>query len=331
VSAALQLPKFAELQKLEGPYAILRPMPPGEPAGSQSADSGFGKLDGPAGDLYLLALTDDLILIPRLEDAARRLGGRARIAGRPEDLSVRSESLPRPVPLTEPLEGGDAEFVRRIVDERPGLILVDLSSKAIPWQTWIQVLKTSAATRRIPIVAFGPHVEGEALERARGAGADLVVTRGELHASLAEIISAWARPPDLEGIALGCREPLSQEARRGLEQLNRGEFFEAHETLEHAWKAEAGPGRELLRSLIQVAVAYLQLERGNRRGAQKILLRLRQWLDPLPSPCRGVDVESLRAQMETLRNALATPDGRDLEQIVRLAFRPIPWADERRR
>jgi CheY-like chemotaxis protein len=285
-------------------------------------------VDGPAGDLYLLALTDDLFLIPRLEDAARSLGGRARIAGRPEDLRVHSQPAWRAVPLTEPLEGGDAEFLRTIAEERPGLILVDLTSRAIPWESWIQVLKTSAATRRIPIVAFGPHVESEALAQARRAGADLVIPRGELQASLAEIIGAWARRPDAAGMAQGCREPLTSEGRRGLELLNRGEFFEAHETLEHAWMSETGAGRELLRSLIQVAVAYLQIERGNRRGAQKILLRLRQWLDPLPSPCRGLDVEALRRQMETLRDLLADPGDHEAAEIIRLAFHPIPCVEE---
>ena len=285
-------------------------------------------MDEPAGDLFVLALTDDLFLIPRLEDTVRKLGGRARIAGRPEDLGVHSQAAARRVPLTEPLEGAEGEFIRRIVEERPSLILFDLTNTTIPWEGWIQVLKTSAATRRIPIAAFGPHVEHEPLERARAAGADLVLSRGELHATLPDILRTWARRTDPAALARGCQEPLSPQARRGLEQLNREEFFEAHETLEHAWIAEAGPGRELLRSLIQVAVAFLQVERGNQRGAQKMLLRVRQWLDPLPSPCRGVDVASLRSQMEALRQALGRPEASDPAELVRSIFRPIQWSEK---
>jgi CheY-like chemotaxis protein len=285
-------------------------------------------VDEPAGDFYLLALTDDLFLIPRLEDVTHALGGRLRLAARPEDLGVHGQAAARTVPLTEPLEGAEAVFLRQIVEDRPGLILFDLSSKAIPWETWIQVIKTSAATRRIPIVAFAPHVERGPLERARAAGADLVLSRGELQATLPEVLRTWAKRRDPAALARGCQEPLSPEAVRGLEQLNRGEFFKAHETLEHAWIGEDGPGRELLRSLIQVAVAYLQVERGNRRGAEKMLLRLRQWLDPLPSPCRGVDVASLRSQMETLREVLERSDGTDLAQVVRAVFRPVAFSEE---
>lgn len=41
-------------------------------------------------------------------------------------------------------------------------------------------------------------------------------------------------------------------------------------------------------------MAYLQIERGNYHGAVKMFLRVRQWIDPLPDQCRGVDVARLR-------------------------------------
>src|SRR3989304_19364 len=78
--------------------------------------------------------------------------------------------------------GGGGGFFARIFKEPPSLILFALTNTTTPWEGWIQVLKTSAATRRIPIAAFGPHVEHEPLERARAAGADLVLSRGGLHA-----------------------------------------------------------------------------------------------------------------------------------------------------
>jgi CheY-like chemotaxis protein len=302
-------------------------MPRGKPAGSRANGGEDEKVDEPAGDLDLLVLTDDLFLVPRFEDAARSLGGRARFVGAPGDLGVRGAAVPRRVPLTEPLEGAEAELVRRIAADRPSLILVDLTTQAIPWESWIQVLKTSAATRRIPIVAFGPHVEDELLRRAREAGADEAITRGRLHASLQDIVEKWAKRVDFAALARGCREPLSPETRLGIEQLNREEFFKAHETLEHAWTAESGPGREVLRSLIQVAVAYLQVQRGNLRGAQKILLRLRQWLDPLPSPCRGVDIAALRDQMEAFRAALGSEDPPTPTELIRAVFHPIAVAE----
>jgi len=91
-----------------------------------------------------------------------------------------------------------------------------------------------------------------------------------------------------------CSEQLSQRAIQGIELFNRGEYFEAHEVLEEAWREDHGLTRELYRAMLQVAVAYLQIERGNYRGSMKMFIRLRKWIEPLPEVCRGVDVAQLR-------------------------------------
>ena len=74
---------------------------------------------------------------------------------------------------------------------------------------------------------------------------------------------------------------------------------------------DSGPGRDLYRGILQVGIAYYQIEQGNYRGAVKMLLRVRQWLDPLPSVCRGVDVAGLRADVDRVYQALTTlgPEG----------------------
>lgn len=100
---------------------------------------------------------------------------------------------------------------------------------------------------------------------------------------------------DQAAILEACRQELSPLAITGLEEFNRREFFQAHESLEEAWKEDSSPGRELYRGILQVAVAYLQIERGNYRGAMKMFRRARRWLDPLPDACRGVNIAELRA------------------------------------
>ena len=60
----------------------------------------------------------------------------------------------------------------------------------------------------------------------------------------------------------------------------------------------------LYRALLQTTVAYLHVTRKNFAGAQKMMLRVRQWLDPLPEACRGVDVARLRDHLNGLRKAL---------------------------
>lgn len=251
----------------------------------------------------VLFVSSDVFLLPRLEDAAASLGFRLDMidavpASEADDLP------PATVRLTEPLEGSDAALVRRIAHDPPALIVFDLASPDLPWPRWIQTLKTSSATRRVPIIAFGPHKEAEALERAAAMGADRVVTRGQFQSRLAEILQAEARPTDEAAVEAGCREPLSPEAVDGIAALGRGEYFEAHEHLERAVLADPGPAGTVYRCLLHLAVAHLHTERGNWRGAEKMLLRMRPWLSILAEECRGVETESVRVQLNRLQAEL---------------------------
>ncbi len=64
-------------------------------------------------------------------------------------------------------------------------------------------------------------------------------------------------------ITPACEEALPGNALRGLEYFNMGHYFEAHEYLEAAWKAERRKIREVYRAVLQVAVGYYHLTRGN--------------------------------------------------------------------
>jgi predicted metal-dependent hydrolase len=281
-------------------------------------------IEGKSTAPLVLAFCDDLFLIPRLEDAARDLGYRIRCVGTPEDIGAEGAPVERTVPLTEPLEGPDAVLVRQLAETRPALLLFDLTSRAIPWERWIQILKTSAATRRLPIVAFGPHVDNETLDRAKQSGADLVLTRGALQATLSDVLREWVVVVDQAAIRQACQGGRSELAEEGINHIKAGDFFEAHESLEKAWMAEPGPSGYLYRSMLQVAVAYLHIERGHYRGAAKLLLRLHQWLDPLPPRCRGVDVGALKANVRELQDALDRLGAENLAQLDRTLIKPIP-------
>ncbi len=272
----------------------------------------------------ILALTGDYFFIPRLEDAASALGYELEVVESPIAFGAEGDPLTRQIPLTEPLKGPDAAFVRGIVDRRPALMLVDVTSEVIPWERWTQILKTSAATRRIPILAFGPHVETQVLESARAAGADHVVSRGKLQASLSELILEYARVVDFIGLRKACDGVPSALATEGVELLNSGNYYEAHESLEHAWLEAPELEGYLYRALLQVAVAYFQVDRRNYAGAAKMLLRLRQWLEPLPDQCRGVDIAALRRNVGEFAEALdrAGPEG--LSEMDRAYLKSVP-------
>lgn len=275
----------------------------------------------------IMAWSQDMFLAPRLQDVVRGLGYEISLVEAPAQLDAEGESATRPVPLTEPLGGPDARLVDHITRLRPALILVDMTTSDIPWDRWIQVLKTSAATRRIPILAFGPHVDEASQALARSAGADVVVTRGQFQSGMPRLIEAWARPNPADDLASACDGELSPAARRGVEHHSAGEYFEAHEALELAWKEASEAEGYLYRALLQVSVACYHIVGHNHRGASKMMLRVRQWLDPLPDVCRGVDVAALRQQVDQLREALAKLSPETIDELDAGLLRPFPLID----
>jgi CheY-like chemotaxis protein len=261
----------------------------------------------------ILVLSQDIFFTTRLQDGLWEMGYTVQVVESPEGLGVEGNPADRPVGLTEPLTGADALLIRTLTELHPALMLFDLTAPSLPTIRWIQVIKTSAATRRIPIIAFAPHVREQELKAALQAGADEAVPRGVMQARLPTLVETHARKLDAASFRRACAGGLSELAREGIALHEAGEFFEAHESLEHAWMQESDEAGYLYRSLLQITVAHLHIQRGNYRGATKMLLRVRQWLDPLPSRCRGIDVATLRKQVAALRAGLRRlgPDRRD--------------------
>lgn len=99
-----------------------------------------------------------------------------------------------------------------------------------------------------------------------------------------------------------CADRPSPLVIQGIEQFNRGEFFEQHETLETAWRAEPRPVRELYQGILQVGVACYQLERGNLPGALKMFERGLRRLTKFAPECQGIDVAHLITDAERVRD-----------------------------
>jgi predicted metal-dependent hydrolase len=100
-----------------------------------------------------------------------------------------------------------------------------------------------------------------------------------------------------------CAERPPPLVWKGIEQFNRGEFFEQHETLEAAWRAESRPVRELYQGILQIGVACYQIERGNLPGSLKMFERGLRRLRQFAPECLGLDVARLIADSERLRDA----------------------------
>jgi uncharacterized protein len=95
---------------------------------------------------------------------------------------------------------------------------------------------------------------------------------------------------------------LDEEERRsfekGLDEFNRGFFFECHDTLEDVWTGVRGPARDFFQGLIQISVGFYHLGNGNTGGALTLLRRGLARLARYPDEYGGLDLGTLRGDVE---------------------------------
>ncbi len=118
-----------------------------------------------------------------------------------------------------------------------------------------------------------------------------------------------------------CEEPPPPALLVGIQQFNRGEFFECHETLEALWMAEPTPLRRLYQGILQVGVAFHHQRRGNARGALGLLAKGTAHLEPFAPRGLGVEVGEL---LEAARRCEATLRALGPERIYELDPALVP-------
>ena len=226
----------------------------------------------------VVILEPDLFFSVRLEDVVRAAGGD---------------------PIT--VDRAD-QFVPAVERTFPALSILDLKTPG-DWETAVRQCKMKPHTRQTPVYAFGSHVDVETLQRARKAGADHAWARSRMMEELVTVVERHVNPPvrHLDG----CDDPLSREAAAGLLAFNQGRYFDQHEYLELAWNEELREVRDLYQGILQVGVAFLQMERGNRRGALKMFRRGLPKLRGLADVCQGINVASFRSEAEQIHRALS--------------------------
>jgi predicted metal-dependent hydrolase len=205
----------------------------------------------------------------------------------------------------------------------PVLILIDVDSSG-DWPRAIQRCKNRPHTQHIPIYAFSCQDNAPLLEQARAAGVDHAWLEDEMKESLIDLVKRYLYPP-VEYLP-GWDDALSDRARTGLLEFNRGEFFAQHEHLEAAWMAEPRPIRVLYQGILQVGLAFLQIQRGNWRGALKMFRRGLPRLRNLPPVCQGIRLAEFRAAAEAIHAEISELGPERLAEFDQRRFPTIRFA-----
>ena len=216
------------------------------------------------------------------------------------------------------------EFVAAVDFHFPVLALLDLNADA-GWEAAVRRLKLRPHTRGVPIIAFGSHVEADILRAARVAGADHAWPRSKLMAELPKVTAEAVQPP--VRYVDGWDAPLPAKAQDAVAEFNRGDFFEQHEHFEKAWLDEQRPVRDLYQGILQVGVAFLQIEQDNWTGAIKLFRRGLPRLRDLPPVCQGIDVAALRAAATAIHQEITTLGPTRLHEFDRRRFPKIRLID----
>jgi len=115
---------------------------------------------------------------------------------------------------------------------------------------------------------------------------------------------------------------LADEYKRGLSLARAGEWFEAHEAFELAWRA-ADPGeRDFFQGLVHAVVFAYQTGRGKAVGASRQRAKAMRRLAPYAPAHRGLDVSRLLSALER-----AEPDLRE-ELVEHHAQPPVAMEEE---
>src|SRR5215210_2374413 len=132
-------------------------------------------------------------------------------------------------------------------------------------------------------------------------------------------------------VAAGTSEETPEElpdlVLRGIEEFNRGEFFECHEFLEEAWMQESGRVRYLYQGILQVGVGFYHLKNGNWRGATGLLRNGTVRLKEFEPETLGVDVAKLIRESERCLQELETLGRERISEFDQALVPKVEWAE----
>ncbi len=111
---------------------------------------------------------------------------------------------------------------------------------------------------------------------------------------------------------------LNPEFEHGIDLINEGSYYAAHDALEDVWRGVHGWSKPFYQGMVQVAISLHHFSTGNLAGAQSVMAKCRKNLGEFPESFCGVDVRDLAAQLEAWQRAMAAGGPYPPKVVVRI-------------
>ena len=95
-------------------------------------------------------------------------------------------------------------------------------------------------------------------------------------------------------------DKMSELFKRGLDEYDKGDYFEAHEAWEDLWSDYNFPDRKFVQGLIQLSVSFVHLGNGNLTGAKNLLKKCQQKFDDYNGILREINLSDLKSSIEAV-------------------------------
>ena len=95
-------------------------------------------------------------------------------------------------------------------------------------------------------------------------------------------------------------DKMSELFQRGLNEYDKGDYFEAHEAWEDLWSDYNFPDRKFVQGLIQLSVSFVHLGNGNLTGAKNLLKKCQQKFDDYNGIHREINLSDLKSSIEAV-------------------------------
>ena len=87
---------------------------------------------------------------------------------------------------------------------------------------------------------------------------------------------------------------------KGLNEYEKGDYFEAHEAWEDLWSDYNFPDRKFIQGLIQLSVSFVHLSNGNMIGASNLLKKCQQKFSDYKGIHRQININELKFAIEAV-------------------------------